>query len=62
MLLTKHDVTVTLCWQDTEDSRWVYWYVVLCGVRTQLQSPGLVAYENSTFRYLSLAVSVPFMG
>ena len=31
------------------------------GVSTQLQSSGLVAHENSTFRNLALAVSVPFM-
>ena len=33
----------------------------LCGVSTQLQSSGLVAHENSTFRNLALAVSGPFM-
>ena len=32
-----------------------------CGISTQLQSSGLVAYENSTFRNLALAVSGPFM-
>ena len=31
------------------------------GVSTQKQSSGLVAYENSTFRNLTLAVSGPFM-
>ena len=31
------------------------------GVSTQLQSSGLVAHENSTFRNLVLAVSGPFM-
>ena len=31
------------------------------GVSTQLQSSGLVAHENSTFRILALAVSGPFM-
>ena len=31
------------------------------GVSTQLQSPGLVAHENSTFRNLALAVSGPFL-
>ena len=31
------------------------------GVSTQLQSSGLVAHENSTFRNLALAVSRPFM-
>ena len=31
------------------------------GVSTQLQSSGLVAHENSTFRNLALAVSGPFM-
>ena len=30
------------------------------GVSTQLQSSGLVAHENSTFRNLALAVSGPF--
>ena len=34
---------------------------ILEGVSTQLQSSGLVAHENSTFRNLALAVSVPFM-
>ena len=34
---------------------------VLLGVSTQLQSSGLVAHENSTFRNLALAVSGPFM-
>ena len=33
----------------------------LYGVSTQLQSSGLVAHENSTFRNLALAVSGPFM-
>ena len=33
----------------------------ICGVSTQLQSSGLVAHENSTFRNLALAVSGPFM-
>ena len=31
------------------------------GVSTQLQSSGLVAHENSTFRNLALAVSGSFM-
>ena len=31
------------------------------GVSTQIQSSGLVAHENSTFRNLALAVSGPFM-
>ena len=31
------------------------------GVSTQLQSSGLVAHENSTFRNLAPAVSGPFM-
>ena len=31
------------------------------GVSTQLQSSGLVAHENSTFRNLALAFSGPFM-
>ena len=31
------------------------------GVSTQLESSGLVAHENSTFRNLALAVSGPFM-
>ena len=31
------------------------------GVSTQKQSSGLVVYENSTFRNLTLAVSGPFM-
>ena len=31
------------------------------GVSTQLQSSGLVAHENSTFRNLALAVFGPFM-
>ena len=31
------------------------------GVSTQLQSSGLVAHENSTFRNLALAVCGPFM-
>ena len=34
---------------------------ILGGVSTQFQSSGLVAYENSTLRNLTLAVSVPFM-
>ena len=34
---------------------------ILEGVRTQLQSSGLVAHENSAFRNLALAVSGPFM-
>ena len=34
---------------------------VVFGVSTQLQSSGLVAHENSTFRNLALAVSGPFM-
>ena len=33
----------------------------IIGVSTQLQSSGLVAHENSTFRNLALAVSGPFM-
>ena len=36
-------------------------FVVIFGVSTQLQSSGLVAHENSTFRNLALAVSGPFM-
>ena len=36
-------------------------HVVEYGVSTQLQSSGLVAHENSTFRNLALAVSGPFM-
>ena len=36
-------------------------YVLTFGVSTQLQSFGLVAHENRTFRKLALAVSVPFM-
>ena len=35
--------------------------LMLFGVSTQLQSSGLVAHENSTFRNLALAVSGPFM-
>ena len=31
------------------------------GVSTQIQSSGLVAHENSTFRNLALAVSGSFM-
>ena len=31
------------------------------GVSTQIQSYGLVAHENSTFRNLALALSGPFM-
>ena len=34
---------------------------ILEGVSTQLQSSGLVAHENNTFRNLALAVSGPFM-
>ena len=34
---------------------------ILEGVSTQLQSSGLVAHENSTFRNLALAVSGPFL-
>ena len=34
---------------------------VAIGISTQLQSSGLVAHENSTFRNLALAVSGPFM-
>ena len=34
---------------------------ILEGVSTQKQSSSLVAYENSTFRNLALAVSVAFM-
>ena len=34
---------------------------ILEGVSTQLQSSGLVAHENSTFRNLALAVSGSFM-
>ena len=37
------------------------WSFALAGVSTQLQSSGLVAHENSTFRNLALAVSGPFM-
>ena len=37
-------------------------YIFDCfGVSTQLQSSGLVAHENSTFRNLALAVSGPLM-
>ena len=36
-------------------------YMRIEGVSTQLQSSGLVAHENSTFRNLALAVSGPFM-
>ena len=32
---------------------------MVTGVSTQLQSSGLVAHENSTFRNLALAVSGP---
>ena len=35
--------------------------IAFIGVSTQLQSSGLVAHENSTFRNLALAVSGPFM-
>ena len=35
--------------------------IIPYGVSTQLQSSGLVAHENSTFRNLALVVSVPFM-
>ena len=35
--------------------------ITTSGVSTQLQSSGLVAHENSTFRNLALAVSGPFM-
>ena len=40
-----------------------YVFVCIClyGVSTQLQSSGLVAHENSTFRNLALAVSGPFL-
>ena len=34
---------------------------ILEGMCTQLQSSGLVAHGNSTFRNLALAVSGPFM-
>ena len=34
---------------------------ILEGISTQLQSSGLVAHENSTFRNLALAVSGPFI-
>ena len=34
---------------------------ILEGVNRQIQSSGLVAHENSTFRNLALAVSGPFM-
>ena len=37
------------------------WSLCTNGVSTQLQSSGLVAHENSTFRNLALAVSGPFM-
>ena len=43
--------------QGSTDPLWAS----LSGVSTQLQSFGLVAHENSTFRNLALAVSVPFM-
>ena len=36
-------------------------HIHTAGVSTQLQSSGLVARENSTFRNLALAVSGPFM-
>ena len=36
-------------------------HVAVYGVSTQLQTSGLVAHENSTFRNLALAVSGPFM-
>ena len=38
-----------------------FWVWDVFGVSTQLQSSGLVAHENSTFRNLALAVSGPFM-
>ena len=34
---------------------------IIYGVSTQLQSSGLVAHENSSFRNLALAISGPFM-
>ena len=34
---------------------------ILEGVSTQLQSSGLVAHENSTFKNLALAVFGPFV-
>ena len=36
-------------------------YPSVYGVSTQLQSSGLVAYDQSTFRNLAFAVSGPFM-
>ena len=39
----------------------VFQRALLSGVSTQLQSSGLVAHENSTFRNLALAVSWSFM-
>ena len=39
----------------------IYISLMPYGVSTQLQSSGLVAHENSTFRNLALAVSGAFM-
>ena len=39
----------------------VYAKLFALGVSTQLQSSGLVAHENSTFRNLAIAVSGPVM-
>ena len=48
--------------QFRDNKTFAKWYNHFTGgVGTQLQFSGLVAYENSTFRNLALAVYVPFM-
>ena len=44
-----------------EISKGGIFYSTVLGVSTQIQSSGLVAHENSTFRNLALAMSGPFM-
>ena len=59
MLSYIHDVKTAMlnCLEISTD----IYVTSISGVSSQLQSSGLVAHENSTFRNLALAVSGPFM-
>ena len=56
LLVPRREKTCFYCVRATKAPR-----EVSSGVNTQLQSSGLVAHENSTFRNLALAVSGLFM-
>ena len=61
--ITNISATISMCFERLENSKYkthiLHWATY--GVSTQLQSSGLVAHENSTFRNLALAVFGPFM-